>query len=423
MANSTLDLIQGLRDSYDETKRAFDNDFKKLAKRQDDEKSEYGVALGQTKESLAKIEVSINKYEDLWQKQIAKEQEVLAKQKLLEEEILTLKRVGAGVKSGGKEISPEFAKFYSEAKNFSKMIRVGEERMNGEEVKALATDTQAGGGFLVPQNMANTIIRLNVLYSPVRSVADVMTISTGNTLELPKEGSTAFQALWVSERAARGVTTSGTVAMTVIPTHEMYANPFVTQAMIDDAILDVEGYVAELVGEQFGKTEGAAFINGDGVGKPQGIANGGGATVTATTSGAFTSAQLIAMQYTLEEPYASNATWLSKRANFGQIRTLTGSSGDNFLWQPGLQAGAPPTLLGSPYLSCNDITTNASSLGATDQVIYYGDWKKAYKIVDRIGVRVVRDMFTSKPYIEFYTYKRVGGQVVLPEAYKIGLAD
>jgi HK97 family phage major capsid protein len=160
---------------------------------------------------------------------------------------------------------------------------------------------------------------------------------------------------------------------------------------------------------------------GDGIGKPQGISLGGGGQVTVTTSDAFTAAQLIAMQYSLEEPYASNATWLSKRANYGQIRTLVGSSGDNFLWQPGLQAGDPPTLLGRPYLSCNDIPTLTSSSDNTTKLIYFGDWKKAYTIVDRIGIRVVRDMFTSKPFIEFYTYKRVGGQVVLPEAYKIGI--
>ena len=208
--------------------------------------------------------------------------------------------------------------------------------------------------------------------------------------------------------------------MVRIPVHELEANPRATQKMLDDAAFDVESYVAKKLGEQFGRAEGTAFVGGTGVGQPQGITLGGGATSTVTTSDLFTASQLIAMQYKLEEPYASQSTWLSKRANFGQIRTLTAAT-DNFLWQPGLSAGEPPTLLGRPYLSCNDIHTAASGDTASDQLIYLGDWKAAYTIVDRLGTRMLRDPYTNKPMIEFTTYKRTGGQVVLSEAYIIGV--
>lgn len=412
--------IAALKTAWEETKSAFDGDFKKVVSQLDLQKKEYGDGLGQTKEKIANIEKVFGDYEKKWEEFAAQKKASEAAVKALEDSVLELKRLPTGDRNKHPEIKSELAKFYSEEKAFAKFIRSGEERMKEPDIKALATDADTQGGFLMSPNMIGTMVELNVLYSPIRQVANVLTISTGDALEIPKEGSTVFSAGWVGERAARTETTAGTFGMVRIPTHELEANPRATQKMLDDAAFDVESYIAKKLGEQFGKAEGTAHVSGSGVGKPQGISLGGGATATVTTSDAFTSSQLIAMQYALEEPYASRATWLSKRANFGQIRTLTAAT-DNFLWQPGLSAGEPPTLLGRPYLSCNDIHTAASGDTSADQLIYFGDWKAAYTIVDRLGVRVLRDPYTNKPMIEFTTYKRTGGQVVLSEAYIIGV--
>ncbi len=253
-------------------------------------------------------------------------------------------------------------------------------------------------------------------------MCDVQTISLGDTLEIPREGATSFQVLKVGERATRPETTAGTFEMARIPTHEFYANPWATRKMIDDPAINVEQYIAKKVGQQKGKDECARLLTGSGVGEPQGIDLGGSSLINVTTSDVFTAAKLIAFQYSLEEPYASQATWLSKRANFGKIRQLTATTGD-FLWQPGLQAGEPSLLLNRPVLACNDITLLDGTATATTKIIYFGDFKSGYKIVDRIGIRMIRDEFTNKPHVEFYHYRRMGGQVVLPEAIKIGVSD
>jgi HK97 family phage major capsid protein len=274
----------------------------------------------------------------------------------------------------------------------------------------------------MPLNQAQGIIELNVLTSPIRPLATVETISAGDALELPKEGSTTFSNSWVGETGSRAETTAGTFALDRIPVHEMYSNPYVTQKMIDDPAFGIEAWVSRKVAEQFGKTENTAFCTGDGMNKPEGIAattNGVTAQVC-TATGAFTAALLMDLQYLLEEPYASNATWISKRINFGKIRQLTGNEG--FLWQPGITADKGPTLLGQPYVAANDVATIVSA-SAGDRVIYFGDIRAGYRIVDRMGITLLRDPYTSKPYIQFYSTKRVGGQVVLPEAIKIGTVN
>ena len=430
MSESTTIEVKDLKKAWEDTKNLLENEFKAAVKTGEAERKKFGEELGQTKEKHAKMELTIQTYEKAWEEKKAKDAALEAKAAAIEAKlaiaesaILELKRLPAGGKTQGRtSLRPELKKFFSEEKAFSKFMATGEEWMSQDERKALATDSDVSGGFLTTEEMANTIIELNVLYSPIRQVADVMTISKGDTLEIPREGSTAFSAAWTGERTARTETTSGTFANIKIPTHELGANPWATQKMLDDGSFDVEGYIARKVGEQFGKAEGTAFVNGSGVGQPQGLALGGSSSADVTTaSGAAMSASLLmTLQHLLEEPYASRATWLMKRSTLGAVRALSAVAGTgDFFWQPGITLDKPPTLLGSPYVACNDIQafTGASS---GDKLVYYGDIKAGYKIVDRLGIRVLRDPFTNKPNVEFTTYKRVGGQVVLPEAIKIG---
>lgn len=413
-----------LRKAWEEAKHLVESEFKVAVAQGKEETKSLGTQLGLTKEKLDKMEGAFQAYEKRWEEHNAKTVAAEQKAAQLEAAIAELRRPLNGTADGKPATPEELKKFYSDSKSFSRFMRIGEEKMKEVELKGLATDSDAAGGFLVPDNMAQTMIELNVLYSPIRQVADVLTISIGDALEIPKEGSTAFTAQWVNERAARTETTAGTIANIRIPTHELEANPWATQKMIDDSAINIEQYIAKKLGEQFAKAEGTAFVSGSGVGQPQGLQDttNGISNVTVTSSDAFTAPLLIAFQYTLEEPYASRGTWLSKRANFGQIRALVATTGE-FLWQPGLNADEPPLLLGRPTLACNDIPTLSGSSTSSDRVIYFGDFKAGYKIVDRLGVRVLRDPYTNKPNVEFTTYKRLGGQVVLGEAIKAGVAN
>lgn len=410
-----------LKKAWEDTKTVWENEFKKAALTAADEKKSFGQELGLTKEKLVRMEEVIAKYDLKWEEKRAKEAAMEAKAAALEAAILDLKLPRSPGGKSEMDVRPELRKFFSESKSFDRFLKVGEEKMAEAETKGLATDSSTAGGFLLPTEMSSTMIELNVLYSPIRQIADVMTISSGDSLEIPKEGSTAFTAQWISERAARSETTAGSFAMVRIPTHELEANPWVTQKMLDDSAINVEQYIAKKLGEQFGKAEGVAFCTGSGVGRPEGIETAAGITPTVVTAtNVFTAALLLDFQHTLEEPYASRATWVAKRAMYGKIRQLTAAT-DNFLWQPGLAAGEPPTLLGRPYIAANDVS---GTLGTdNDKLVYFGDFKAGYKIVDRMGVRVLRDPYTNKPNVEFTTYKRVGGQVVLPEAIKIGKSD
>jgi HK97 family phage major capsid protein len=86
-----------------------------------------------------------------------------------------------------------------------------------------------------------------------------------------------------------------------------------------------------------------------------------------------------------------------------------------YIWRPGLDAGAPDTILGKPV----EIDDNVDSIGAGKFPVFFGNFKRAYLIIDRLGTRVLRDPYTSKPFVLFYTTKRIGGGLVMPEAMKV----
>lgn len=316
-------------------------------------------------------------------------------------------RPGLGAESKASAGAPE-------AKAFEMFMRKGADRLAPEQVKLLSADSDADGGYLMPTNQASNVLLKLIEFSPIRELANVVTISSGDTYEIPAEGSTDFTAGWVGERGSRAETTSGKLAYHKIIAHEMYANPFVTQKLLDDNAFNVEQWVNDRVARRFGVTEGTAFVNGTGSGQPEGLLT---ATVTSVNSGsaaAVTAAGLIDLFHALPEHYSRNSTFIAKRATIGSIRKLTDPGTGAFIWQPGLAAGDPGMLLGRPYRECIDMPAEA----ANAYPVMFGDIRAAYTIVDRQGIRVVRDPYSNKPSVEFYTTKRVGGAVVLAEALR-----
>jgi len=295
--------------------------------------------------------------------------------------------------------------------------RKGDGRLTPDEQKALVTDQDAQGGFLVPVTMRNRIIELVRVISPIRELASVETITAGNTLVIPKEGGTQFECGWTGERATRPETTSGTFGAESIPVHEMYAKPHASQQMLDDAAFDVEGWIMRKVSQRFAQVEGTAFLSGDGVGKPEGILTHNDIVNNAVNSGAaagITPDGLIDLYYSLDETYASRATWLMRRATVALVRQLKDPVTGLYIWQPGMMNGAPATILGAPYRECADMPAVVG--GALS--ILLGDFAAGYQIVDKRGINLLRDPYSSKPFIEFYTTRRTGGQVVLSEAIR-----
>ena len=300
---------------------------------------------------------------------------------------------------------------------FEKLLRKGIESLGPDERKVMTVADAATGGIFAPPEFTNEVIKGVVDFSPIRSVARVVT-TRARSKQWPKK-TTSASASWVSEIGTRSETTNPKFGLEEIPTHEMFALAKVSKQDLEDAQFDLLGFLRAEFAEQFGVLEGTAFVSGNAVGKPEGILTN--ASITGFT-GTTTSAKIVAddlkqVLYLLYERYEKNATWLWRRASTLAISLLKNATTGDYLWQPGLQTGAPPNVLGRPYVECIDMPAE----GASAKAVAIGDWKSGYIIVDRIDMEVLIDPYASKSTgcIEISARKRVGGQVVLPEAIKI----
>ena len=299
---------------------------------------------------------------------------------------------------------------------------------NGDEAKSLALKTMsvnsdADGGYLVMPTLGGTITTLTRETSPMRQLASVETIST-DSLEYMLDNDEA-DAGWVGETQARPETNTPKIGKLLIPVNEIYAMPKATQKLIDDAAVDIEAWLARKVSEKFSRMENTAFMVGDGMLKPRGlltqpagttIGSGQVEQIVSGSASAFTYDGLVNLQSALKEEYQRNASWIVNRLGFGSLlllKDLNGTPIFNMAYDQrvGLQRG----ILGAPLYFASDMPV----VGSNALAAVYGDIKRAYQIVDRTGIRVLRDPFTDKPFVKFYTTKRVGGAPVNFEAYKI----
>lgn len=293
------------------------------------------------------------------------------------------------------------------------------------EAKALSVGTDADGGYVAPPELDRMIeIRLRQV-SPMREIATVRTTGA-NAYKKPISTSQAGSG-WVAETGERTQTASPKLALIDFPTAELYANLAATQALLDDAYTNVEDWIATEVEEAFAAQERAAFVSGDGTNKPRGFL---AATTVADAShawdkigyiatgadGAFPTSgavdKLYDLIYALKSPYRQNARFVLNRKTVSAIRKLK-ENGD-YIWRPDAhEQGA--TLLGHPITEIEDMP----DIGANAFAIAFGDFARAYLIVDRAGVRVLRDPYSAKPYVLFYVTKRVGGGVQNFDALKL----
>jgi HK97 family phage major capsid protein len=288
------------------------------------------------------------------------------------------------------------------------------------EKKALSVASDADGGFLVTSFMSDVIASSIAEGSVMRQLANVTEIAS-DALELIEDQNQA-QAGWVEESEVRSETNSPIIGKKIIPVHELYAQPKATQKLLDDSAIDIESWLSNKISETFNQLENSAFIKGDGSSKPRGIltyANsktwGGIEQINSGIKGSLSADSLFNLIYSLKEGYASAAKFLLSRSVLQAIRTLKDPSTGQYLWQPGLELSTPDTLLGSEVV----ISSEMPGLSTDALAIAYGDFKRAYQIVDRQGIRILRDPFTDKPFVKFYTTKRVGGDVVNFEAIKL----
>jgi len=311
---------------------------------------------------------------------------------------------------------------------FERYVRKGDvSGLDRFEVKALSTQSDPDGGYLVPRETEQAIDRVLAKASPIRAIATVRNIGAASYRK--PVTTTGANSGWVGESASRTETNAPSLSVIEFPTMELYAMPSATQGLLDDAHVNVEDWLASEVQIVFAEQEGAAFINGDGVNKPRGLltyttvadaswAWGSIGYIASGGAGAFASSNpsdaLVDLAYAPRQGYRANGSWVMNRKTEAQIRKLKDGQG-NYIWAPGAVAGDPATLFGYPVSEAEDMP----DIAANSFSIAFGDFKRGYLVVDRVGVRVLRDPYSAKPFVLFYTTKRVGGGVQNFEAIKL----
>ena len=304
---------------------------------------------------------------------------------------------------------------------FQNYLRKGmDSGLESFQAKSLSVGNNDDGGFLVTSAMSETIAKTVAESCPMRQVASIETIST-DSLDVIQDYD-EMEAGWTTETGTVSDGTTAKINKAAIDTFELYAQPKATQKLIDDAAIDIELWISQKVSEIFAKEEGKAFISGNGTTAPKGILTYAAGTehgeieqIDSGTSAQVTADGIVQLYYSLKDAYASNAHFMMNRSVIQSVRLLKESATGQYLWNPGLTVGTPDTLLGVPVLSCSEMP--AATAGSLSVAL--ADFAAAYKIVDRIGIRTLRDPFTDKPFVKFYTTKRVGGAVVNSEAIKL----
>lgn len=310
-----------------------------------------------------------------------------------------------------------------------KWVRKGDDAGLADiERKAMNVGTPADGGYAVPIQQDRDIMRLLTDLSPMRQVCRVMTVGTEDYRKLVNLGGTASG--WVGETDARPATAGPTLAQLKPSFGELYANPEVTQKALDDIFFNVEGELSQDISESFAVLEGKAFLSGTGTNQPVGL-------LTAKTSAEADSARafgtvqhiatgvadnfpakdpadiLIDLIYSMKAGYRTGAQFMVNSMTLATMRKWKDGDG-NYIWQPAMQNGQPGSIFGYGYVTNEDMP----SAGAGAIPVVFANFQQAYTIFDRMGIRSLRDPYTNKPFVGFYTTKRVGSMIANTQAVK-----
>ncbi|MCJ9428683.1 phage major capsid protein [Kordiimonas marina] len=303
------------------------------------------------------------------------------------------------------------------------------DRLKALEAKGLTTVPGSDGSYAVPTVIDTEIEKQLRVLSPMRKLVKVKTIETSDYKRLVNIGGTGSG--WVGETGTRVDTNTPTLKHVTITPGEIYANAAATQRALDDMQFDAEAWLNEEVAEEFAVQEGSAIVNGDGVNKPTGflthtpsaLADGARTFgdiqyVPTGTDGAFDATSpadvLVDLVHTLNPRYRQGATFVMNSKTLALVRKFKDTNG-NFIWMPGLAAGQPDMLLGYPVAEVEDMPDVASG----SLSVAFGNFERAYTLVERTGTRVLRDPYTDKPNVHFYATRRVGGELVNDAALKL----
>lgn len=333
----------------------------------------------------------------------------------------------------GQRVEMDTDSYTEYADAIKTLIRRGPERITDSVRNALSVGSDIDGGYLVEPDRLDRVVKRLFDTSPVRQYATVLTTSS-DKVELPVDVNQAASGGWVGEKTAPSETATPGLGLQTIEVHEQYAEPQITQKLLEDAAFPVEAWLEAKIAEILSQTENTAFVTGNGVSKPRGFMGYTGTAVTTAdssrtwgkvqylftgASGAFAASgagadKLIDVVHAMKQQYRMGALWAANRLTFAEVRKLKDGDG-NYLWSMGdIQKGQPSTLLGYGTAEFEDM----AAMTANSFSMAFANFAKSYAIIDRLGMTILRDPFTSKPKVKFYTRKRVGGDVIDFDAIK-----
>lgn len=344
-------------------------------------------------------------------------------------EKIAVSQMGGGSGRRGTPPDPEysraFASYFRKGDGEAQLRTANESGQRAQIHAAMSVGTADSGGYLAPTEWDRKIQQALQATSPMRRLASVQTTSVGAYSTLWNNN--LWGSGWVGETAARPETTTPTLEPVDFASGEIYANPAITQRLLDDAEINLDQWLTSQLDEEFGRQESIAFISGNGTNKPRGLLTyvTGGASdgthpggnlevATVVSASAVTADELVDFTYGLAAPYRQNASWLMNSATAAVIAKLKNTDGD-FLWRESFLVGQPATLLGRPV----EIDEGMPDIAASAYPIAFGDFRRGYLINDRLGTRILRDPYSNKPYVNFYATKRVGGGVLDPNAVRL----
>ena len=349
----------------------------------------------------------------------------------MEAKLFTLHHLSLKNRTDDKGVTPERLRaeavsvetYEAYKREFDFFLRMGP---NPEGLKALSVGVDADGGYTVTPQMSARIITRLFEMDPLRQLAGIETVTTG-ALEFLSDQSDIGSG-WEGETETGAETSTPQWAKKRIPVHTQYAKPRATQTLLEDSGINVEAWLSNKLGDRFLRVEASAFVSADGVGKPRGFLSypnyaiagtdqiGAVEQINMRAAAALTADGFIAVKYSLIEQFLTKATWLMNRLTVADAMYLKNGMGD-YIWKPGFQVDEPATILSLPVR----MSTSMPVVGVNALAVALADWAEFYMIVDRLGITIQRDPFTVKPFVEFYTRKRVGGDVVNFQAGKIGI--
>jgi len=292
-----------------------------------------------------------------------------------------------------------------EVKAFTHYLSTGEK-------KSLTTASDTANHILAPEDVSGEFIRNLVEYSPIRGIADVRTTGAANIILPKRTGIT--NAAWVGETDAR-TGSEPTFDQSEIAVKEIATFVDMSLQLAEDSA-NVLSEVNLALAEDFGQKENVSFVSGNTALEPAGfMVNANIAETVAAAPAAIDSDELIALMYALPATYRNAGTWVMNGQTLAALRTLKDGHG-NYLWQPSYQAGQPETILGRPVVEAVDMP----DIGASAEPIIFGDFKRGYRIYDRLSLAVLADPYTQRAngLMRYHARRRVGAGVVRPDALR-----